>query len=229
MKVRIEYLRKVYNEKQVVDIDHYQFNEGKIYAILGGNGAGKTTLLRMIAGVEKATEGTIYYGEEVQIDYHKVSYMPQQTYLFDTTVLKNVSLGMDKGRENAERIQEALKYVGMNEFSNKNALQLSGGESQRVAIARLLVRKRKLILMDEPSSSTDIAGNKLLADYMKRVNKLEHSTIIFVTHNPSLASKVADECVFMMNGKIIEAGSAKDIIYSPKTSELKNFIENWRI
>lgn len=229
MKVKIEGLRKVYNEKEVVHVNHYQFGEGKIYAIIGGNGAGKTTLLRMIAGVEEPSKGTIYYDGESHIDRNKVSYMPQQTYLFDTTVLENVSLGMDKEKESSQRIQEALMYVGMSEFSNKNALQLSGGESQRVAIARLLVRKRELILMDEPSSSTDIAGNKLLADYMRRVNKLENSTIIFVTHNPALASKVADECVFMMNGSIVEAGPSKDILYSPKTSELKTFIEHWKI
>ena len=64
---------------------------------------------------------------------------------------------------------------------------------------------------------------------MRRVNKLERSTIIFVTHNPALASKVADECVFMASGKIVEAGTSKDVIYSPKTPELKTFIENWRI
>lgn len=229
MKVKIEGIRKVYNEKEVVHVNHYQFSEGKIYAIIGGNGAGKTTLLRMIAGVEQPTKGTIYYNGQPHIDHEKVSYMPQQIYLFDTTVLKNVSLGIDKGKRSSQRIQEALKYVGMNEFSNKNALQLSGGESQRVAIARLLVRKRALILMDEPSSSTDITGNKLLADYMRRVNKLERSTIIFVTHNPALASKVADECVFMAKGKIVEAGTSKDIIYSPKTPELQTFIENWKI
>ncbi len=229
MNVKIDYLIKTYNKKEVVHVDNYQFSQGKIYAIIGGNGAGKTTLLRMIAGVEEPTKGTIYYGEERHIDHDKVSYMPQQTYLFDTTVLKNVSLGMSKDKKSSQRIQEALKYVGMEEFLDKNALELSGGESQRVAIARLLVRKRQLILMDEPSSSTDIAGNKLLADYMKRVNKLEGSTIIFVTHNPALASRVADECVFMMNGRILEAGTSKEILYSPKTPELNNFIENWRI
>ena len=155
--------------------------------------------------------------------------MPQQTYLFDTTVIKNVALGMGNSKEAKLRIDKALEYVGMSNFANKKAIELSGGESQRVAIARLLVRRRELVLMDEPSSATDIAGNGMFTDYIKKVNDNGKTTIIFITHNPGIAIKIADESVFMKDGKIIEAGISKEIIYSPKTQEMKIFLENWRI
>lgn len=229
MMIQIKNLTKVYKDKLVVDINKYEFKKGKIHAILGANGAGKTTLLRIIAGVEKATDGTVFYDESPTIDYSKVYYMPQQSYLFDMTVLKNVTLGLDKSKETQDKVLEALKYVDMENFAEKNATKLSGGESQRVAIARLFVRKRELVLMDEPSSSTDIIGNKLLVDYIKKVNDNGKTTIIIVTHSPSLACKIADESIFMMNGRIIESGSTEEIIDSPKTSELKAFLENWRI
>lgn len=155
--------------------------------------------------------------------------MPQQIYLFDTTVIKNVALGMEKSKEAKLKINKALEYVGMTDFANKKATELSGGQSQRVAIARTLVRSRELILMDEPSSATDIAGNAMFANYIKKVNDNGKTTIIFITHNPAIAVKIADESIFMMNGKIIEAGISKEIIYAPKTQEMKSFLENWRM
>lgn len=229
MRLQIENLKKRYDDKAVVDINEYEFKSGKVHAILGANGAGKTTLLRMLAGVEIKDSGSILYNGDLSINYNKVSYMPQQTYLFDTTVKKNVALGIENSKENNQKIDKALEYVGMSKFSNKKATELSGGESQRVAIARLLVRNRELVLMDEPSSATDISGNGLLGDYIKRVNDNGKTTIIFITHNPAIAVKVADESIFMMDGKIIEAGISSEIIDLPKTQEMKTFLENWRI
>ncbi|MPW26664.1 ATP-binding cassette domain-containing protein [Alkalibaculum sp. M08DMB] len=229
MNLKLENLKKIYDHKTVVDIDKFEFKSGKVYAILGPNGAGKTTMLRMLAGVEKGDEGSILYNDHISINYKKVSYMPQQTYLFNTTVKKNVGLGIENSKESKEKIYSALRYVGMDKLSNKKAIELSGGESQRVAIARLLVRHRELVLMDEPSSATDLSANELLVDYIKRVNKNGQTTIILITHNPIIAVKVADESIFMMNGKIIESGKSSEIIYLPKTQEMKSFLENWRM
>lgn len=229
MKIILRAVKKCYNGREVLNIENLEFESGKIYALLGPNGAGKTTLLRVIAGAEKPDEGSIYYNGIDSIKDGSIAYLPQKPYLFDMTVMDNVCIGFKKSDNVLLKADKALKYLGMEGFKNSKMLGLSGGEAQRVVIARTLVLEKKLVLLDEPLSSVDISSMQLVEDYIKKVNKRDGSTIIFSTHSPSQALRVADEALFMQDGKVIEKGAPLNLLNSPKEKETADFLKNWRI
>ena len=226
MRIILRAVKKCYNGREVLNIENLEFESGKIYALLGPNGAGKTTLLRVIAGAEKLDSGSICIDG---IKDESIAYLPQKPYLFDMTVMDNVCIGLKKSDNVLVKADKALKYLGMEGFKNSKMLGLSGGEAQRVVIARTLVLEKKLVLLDEPLSSVDISSMQLVEDYIKKVNKRDGSTIIFSTHSPTQALRMADEALFMQDGKVIEKGAPSNLLNSPKEKETAEFLKNWRI
>jgi ABC-type multidrug transport system ATPase subunit len=233
MKVELLNVKRIFNSKVILDIDRLELGSGKIYAVLGPNGSGKTTMLRIISGVDRGGEGEVLYnGVEKEQSSH-IAYMPQSIYMFDMSVLQNAMLGIQKHgvsqNDAKDCAQEALDSVGMSSFINAKARSLSGGEAQRVAVARTLVLGKSIVLLDEPASATDILGMELIENYIKKVNQQSRSTIVFTTHNPSQAVRIADEIIFMYRGRIIEKGNPSSVFHSPQQKETKDFIKNWRI
>lgn len=241
MTVELKCIQKSYCDRIVLNIEDIRFESGKIYAILGPNGSGKTTLLRILAATDKQDNSSILYssilydGKAVPAP-GTISYLPQKPYMFDMTVLENVLLGLKNvqmelgNRKDAEkRAMQAIKSVGMSDFINANARKISGGEAQRTAVARTLILGRKLVLLDEPASSADISSMRLVEEYISSVNKRDKSTIIFSTHNPSQALRIADEAVIMWEGRILEEGKPSNLFNFPKCQETKDFLQNWRI
>ncbi|HEX2945495.1 MAG TPA: ATP-binding cassette domain-containing protein [Clostridia bacterium] len=233
MRVELINLKRYFNEKKALDIDRLLIESGKVYAVLGPNGSGKSTMLRILAGFDRDFSGSVCYNGMEKLQYNCISYMPQSIYMFDFTVLENVLLGFGRGRidrsDALSRVKAALGFVGMDGFSNAKARSLSGGEAQRVALARTLVLGRDLVLLDEPSSATDITGVGLAEKYIRSVNSKDGSTIVFTTHNPSQAARIADEVIMMHSGRIVEIGSPQQIFDSPKEQETRDFLRNWRI
>ncbi|MCX7923723.1 MAG: ABC transporter ATP-binding protein [Clostridia bacterium] len=229
MRVELNGVEKAYNGRVVLNIDKLEFERGKIYAVLGPNGSGKTTMLRIISNVDKCDRGKVCYNGAERILNNGIAYMPQKPYIFDMTVLKNILLGIGNIPEAHKLAQHALECVGMEEFANARARSLSGGEAQRVAVARTLAGGKGLILLDEPASAADISSMRLVEDYIKAVNGESRSTIIFTTHNPSQAARIADEIVFMQGGVVMEKGEAADMLNNPRSKEAKEFLQNWRI
>jgi ABC-type multidrug transport system ATPase subunit len=233
MRVELINLKRYFNEKKALDIDRLLIESGKVYAVLGPNGSGKSTMLRILAGFDRDFSGSVCYNGMEKIQYNCISYMPQSIYMFDFTVLENVLLGFGRGRidrsDAVSRVKFALGCVGMDGFSNAKARSLSGGEAQRVALARGLVLDRDLVLLDEPSSATDITGVGLAEKYIRSVNSKDGSTIVLTTHNPSQAARIADEVIMMYGGRIVETGSPQQIFDSPQEQETQDFLRNWRI
>lgn len=263
MRVELRKVVRRFNEKMAIDIDALTLESGKIYAFLGPNGSGKTTILKIVAGLDKDYTGDVIYNGEGKIDTSCIAYMPQSTYMFDFSVLKNVLLGIgnnsiksrgeeirDNDIKNSEhmdnvnlgnincnrekwyiknRAEQALINVGMGGFSNVKAQSLSGGEAQRVALARTLVLGRSLVLLDEPASATDLSGVELVENYIKAVNKEDQATIVFTTHSPSHAAHIADEVIMMYSGKVLEKGSPHKFFEAPQYQETRDFLRNWRI
>lgn len=228
MRIVLKDVKKSYNGREVLSVDTLEFTSGKIYALLGPNGAGKTTLIRIIAGVEKPDSGSIFYNLN-SIKDASVSYLPQKPYLFDMSVIDNVCIGIGKSDSTIINANKALKYLGMEEFGDSKMTCLSGGEAQRVAVARTLVLMKKLVLLDEPLTSVDISSIKLLENYIKMTNERDASTIIFSTHSPSQASHIADEALYMQDGKVFEKSDTLSLLNSPKKKETADFLKNWRI
>lgn len=229
MRVGLSSVKKKYGDRIILDIDEFEFESGKIYAVIGPNGAGKSTMLRIMAGLDKADCGKILYEGSEKKTSDNIAFMPQKPYIFDITVLENVIMGIKRGSNALECAKEALLYVGMSGFENAKARSLSGGEAQRAAVARTLVLRKDLVLLDEPASSADISSMRLIEDYVKMVNKRYGSTIIFNTHNPSQALRIANHIIILWDGRIIEYGSPSVIFSSPCRPETKEFLQNWRI
>ena len=152
--------------------------------------------------------------------------MPQSSYAFDKSVLKNI---MISGNVSTKEAHELLCRFELGELENKNAKNLSGGEKQRVALCRLLAGHSRLILLDEPTSemdlhSTGIAENAIL-DYINN----EKATLVFSTHSPVQAKRLADRIIILNNGRVAEDGSINETVNAPKTSWGEEFLSQWII
>ena len=197
-----------------MDVDVLSLEEGRVLGILGPNGAGKTTLLEILAFLQAPTSGELIFNGE-RIDFNanalihlrrKVVIVGQHPILFTTTVSKNLEfpLGVRKlPKENRERmIDELLDLVGMSPFRNARAHNLSGGETQRVAIARALGCSPEVILFDEPTANVDVENQIAIERIIQEVNREKGISVIFTTHDMIQASRLADQTMFLFDGKI---------------------------
>lgn len=188
---------KTYDKRKVLDFPGYEFEQGKIYAVLGANGSGKSTLAKIVSGVESCDDGN-----SVAV-VGSLGYMPQKSYAFNISTLKNVMLtGAD---ENVA--MKALNDIGLETLADKRGNKLSGGETARMALARILVKHYDVVILDEPCASMDIRSIKLAEEMIKTYCKNENSTIIIVTHSLSQARRIADEILYMNEGKLVDSSS----------------------
>lgn len=216
--IEIKDLKKRYGERTVLDIPKLKIARGEAVAFAGPNGSGKTTLLRILAGLLKMSEGEIAAPE-------KTVYMPQQTYAFKGDLIRNITLtGADK--ESALRL---LDKLGLSELAKKKASSLSGGESQRLSLCRVLALPCDLLLLDEPTSACDAEGAALVMDAVKEHQKEFGCTVLMSTHSPVLAAKVADRLILLNGGRIEADGEPKDVLGDPSSEWTANFTAGWKI
>jgi len=213
-----------------VNLDVYR---GELLVLLGPSGSGKSTLLRIIAGLEVATEGSIYMeGEDItNLPPYKrdTSMVFQHLALFPhMTVYENVAYGLKiRGLPRDEidrRVDEALELVRIRELGDRRVTKLSGGQQQRVAIARSLVLKPKVLLLDEPLGALDLKLRKELHIELKRLHEEVGNTWIFVTHDQEEALTLADRIGVMNQGRLIQVGDKWDVYEYPKTRFVAEFI-----
>lgn len=222
-------LQKYYDGKPAVDIGRLNLEQGRIYALIGPNGSGKSTLLRLLAGLLKPDAGQIR--RDASLKESAIAYMPQKTYAFRFSVLKNVMLAAEglKQAEASSLAMAALRQVGMAELSGQRADTLSGGEAQRMAFARMIVLPRRLLLLDEPTSATDIAGNDLVEEVLLRFVRDSGCTVLFSTHSPAQALKLADEAIALYEGRLAEQGPARQVLTAPQNADVARFLRHWRL
>lgn len=214
---KVRDLKKVYNNKIVLDVDNLNFQEGKIYAIVGPNGSGKTTLLNILNLLEKPDEGQIFfYDQEITNKSNsdtleirrKITLVNQDPFLFHSTVYDNIAYGLKirsiPPKVQKSRIRSALNIVGLFGFKDRKANQLSGGEAQRVVIARALVIEPEILFLDEPTTSIDQKHINVVERVIKKIKKEIKTTVIFTTHDLSQAYRLADEVISLLDGKIIK-------------------------
>jgi len=221
-------IKKVFKGRTVLDIPCFDFEQGSVYALVGTNGSGKSTLLRLLSGVILPTEGTII--KSALSDIGDIAYLPQKPYAFSFSVLKNITMAMpDMPNTDKKALAQAmLREVGIDSLARARGNRLSGGEAQRLSLARLLIQPHKLLLLDEPTSSTDIAGNQHIENAITRYREKTNCDLIFATHALSQAQRLADYIIFLSAGKITEYGPAKQVLQSPKTPECQDFLHFWR-
>ncbi len=179
--------------------------------------------MRIIAGIVKPDAGTVHS------DVSDIGYLPQHPYAFGFTVKKNVQIALPDKAGSEDIALQALRSVGIQARAEQSGSKLSGGEAQRLAIARVLAVNREALLLDEPTAAADVNGTdmieKAVADYHTRTA----CTLILSTHFPAQALRMADIVVFMDEGRIVEQGEPQKIMYSPQTPEVNAFLKHWRI
>lgn len=215
-------LKKSYGSREVLNINSLTVNKGETVVIVGPNGSGKSTLLKIIAGIIEKTEGKIECSG-------KIYYLPQQSIPFRKTVKDNVMFSVKDSDEKEERCEMILKELSLTDFANKNATGLSGGECQRLALARVLINAGDFLLLDEPSSAADIEGTEIIEKAITNYKEKYGSGILMTTHSPRQAKALADRVIMLCDGKIAEEGSPDELLSSPKTQWGKKFIDMWKI
>ena len=208
----------------VLEIPELQFVPGKRYGLIGENGSGKTTLIRMLAGTSKPTSGRIE-----GLEGKKVGYLPQSPYAFSFSVLQNVALALNGHGDAKEIAQKALVAVGMESLMDARGDRLSGGEAQRMALARVLVRAYDVLLLDEPTSSTDVRSMDLIETTLKEYVQKTQCTLIFSTHSPAQALRLADEVLYLEKGRLVEQGLAETLFNAPQDERTKAFLGHWSL
>lgn len=201
--IEIKNLTKSYGDNVILDKLNLEFEENKMIAIVGSSGKGKSTLLNIIGFIEEQDSGTIKVcgysdikpntAKSAKIIRNNINYLFQNFALLDNETVKDnllISLkyiNLSKA-EKLSRISDCLKKVGLLKFENRKIFTLSGGEQQRVAISRLFLNKKKIILADEPTGSLDKVNSDIIMQYLSELNK-EGCTIIIVTHDLRIAEK----------------------------------------
>jgi tungstate transport system ATP-binding protein len=229
MIITIKGLEKEYNDRKVVDIPDFVMDcQGKT-AIIGPNGAGKSTLVNILAGLEEPTAGSLKYDGSCEIPYKNITLVFQRPYLISGTVEMNVKYPLKLRKLDKDVINmkadALLEELGIVDYRKQKTWTLSGGEAQKVALARALAVDPKLLMLDEPTTSIDPKATfdieKILNDVCNKYN----INILMVTHNIAQAKRLCDNVIFMHKGKIIEYGKTEEILYNPQNQLTKRFIE----
>lgn len=221
--VEIRDLKKYYGDRLVLNIPKLTIYAGQRCALIGANGSGKTTLLRIITGILPPDEG------EVIINTDKLSYMPQKPYAFVYSVQKNVEMAIREHNGKKEKALRALEKVGLAHMSENRGSSLSGGETQRMAFARILAQENDLVLLDEPTAAADIAAEEMLEAALKEHLVNTSASLIFTTHTPSQAASLAQRVILLDEGCIAEDGEAEQVLRHPATDIAKRFLSHWRL
>ena len=231
--VRIEGLTRRFGPIVAVDRVDLEIARGELFALLGGSGCGKTTLLRMLAGFETTDEGRLFIDGQDMTDvppYRRPVNMMFQSYaLFPhMDVAANVGYGLRrdgvKGPEIAGRVAEILKLVHLQDHAKRKPSQLSGGQRQRVALARALVKRPKLLLLDEPLAALDRKLRESTRFEMVRLQEQLGLTFVMVTHDQEEAMSMATRLAVMNAGRIAQIGTPHEVYEHPASRFVADFI-----
>ena len=219
-------LQKRYGARVALNLSALSIREGERVALIGPNGSGKSTLLRLLAGIIRADQGSISLGG---LSRTQIGYLPQHPYAFDLSVQKNVELALAGEAEKAMLAQAALERVGLLHLAKARANRLSGGETQRMALARVLAWPRKLLLLDEPTASADIQAIDLIQRAILEYVEQTYCTLILSTHMPSQAMRLSTRVLALDGGNIGELGETEQVLQSPQAESTQAFLKNWKL
>ena len=236
--IRLENVIKHYQTTEAVNDVTLTINQGEIFGIIGYSGAGKSTLIRMINLLEKPTSGRVFVNDidllslttkELRSKRRKIGMIFQHfNLLSNKTVFENVAFPLKIAKVKKDiihaRVMELLALVGLTEKANSYPSQLSGGEKQRVGIARALANHPEILLCDEVTSALDPETTKQILYLLKTINERFGITIVLITHEMAVVKEICHRVAVMEKGKIIETGYVIDIFTSPKTRTTQNFV-----
>lgn len=226
-------LTRSFGDQVVVDTASFGIEEGKTLALLGPSGCGKTTMLRLVAGLLEADAGTVSLagetltgpGVHVAPERRRVGMVFQDWALFPhLTVEKNVAYGLTGDEIARGRVREALAMVGLSDFGSRYPHDLSGGQAQRVAVARALAPRPRVLLLDEPFSNLDTEFRMKLRAEVASLMREVGMTAVFVTHDQEEAFVVGDQVAVMREGNVVQQGTPTEVYEHPVTPWLASFV-----
>lgn len=233
MYLSLKNISKKYKDKEILKNITFDIKEGELVCILGPSGCGKTTLLNIIGGFVSDYSGDVFLSDEninnLPPEKREISTVFQSYGLFThKNVIDNVSYGLkllkiDKNMR-GKRARDMLEKVGLAGYEKKKIKELSGGEQQRVAIARSMVLNPKLLLLDEPLSNLDVHLRDVMRKEIKRIQKQFGVTMIIVTHDQEDAFKLANRVIVINEGHIEQVGTPEELYKEPKNSFISSFI-----
>lgn len=218
--MKITSFSKTYDKTRVLDFSGLELQRGNVYCIIGANGSGKSTFAKILAGVLPADQKGRHLDETVSLGY-----MPQKSYGFRMSTRSNILLGGgDKAR--AEQLMEIMQ---IQHLASKRANKLSGGETARMALVRVLMSAFDLLILDEPTAAMDmettVLAESLMLDYVKETN----CVLLLITHSLQQARRMADKVLFFYKGKLLETGSRDTVLYTPVHEETRQFLNFYGI
>ncbi|MDK2563050.1 ABC transporter ATP-binding protein [Romboutsia sedimentorum] len=203
MNIVIKNLKKYYKDKLILDIPYLEIKKNEITGIVGENGCGKSTLLNIISGIDKNFSGKIYYNDkELNNEISKnITLVFQKPRLLNSAVYKNLSYPLSlrkiKKEDKKNEIEKILKLLEIENLKDKKATKLSGGEQQKVALARALIFKPKVLMLDEATSNIDCDYKKTIEKIIVNYNTNENNTIILVSHDKEQIKSLCDNVIFL--------------------------------
>ncbi len=231
--LELKNIKKSYDGVTVLKNIDLTISDGEIVSILGPSGCGKTTLLNLILGLTDADSGKIIFdGQDitnVPMEKRGFNIVFQDYALFpNLNVYKNITYGLRNkpGVSSKEEVNELIELLGLKPHLNKKIDQLSGGQKQRVALARTMVMKPKILLLDEPLSALDGVIKESIKEKIKQIARDYHLTTIIVTHDPEEALTLSDKVLIVNDGSISQYGAPEEIITTPQNAFIKEFILN---
>jgi len=234
--IEVTGLNHRYGDRAILENINFSVDRGEVFALIGPTGAGKTTLLRIIDLLEVPGAGEIYFdgkcipraGKQRLEIRRRMSFIHQKPQVFNLSVYDNVACGLRWRGEAKDRIagevDQILEMVGLKGYKNRNARTLSGGEAQRVALARSLVLEPEVLLLDEPTANLDPVSTAKIEQLISYVARQSNTTIIMATHDMSQGQQLADRIGVLLDGRLVQTGDATDIFRSPQNEQVAHFV-----
>ncbi|NDJ52963.1 MAG: phosphate ABC transporter ATP-binding protein [Chloroflexi bacterium] len=232
---QINAIQQIYQRRTVLDLDELQIRQGEIFALVGPSGAGKSTLLRILAFLERPAsgqvhvqvDGTNWMQDEIPIaQRRKIAMVFQRPALLSRPVRVNVAYGLRlRGNYDGKvRVEEALERVSLTHLADALPRTLSGGEMQRVAVARTLVLEPQILILDEPTANLDPTNVRIIEELVQDQNQRFGTSIVLVTHNIFQARRLADRVALIIDGKLVEVAATEDFFENPKDPRTAAFV-----
>ena len=206
---------KTYNKRVVLDLPELDLPEGQITAVLGPNGSGKSTFAKVLSGIEAADD------KQPILTGVTVGYLPQKSFPFRMSTEKNI---LQNGKD-PQRAAALMHALGIEGLAAQSAKRLSGGETARMALCRILMRPYDLLILDEPTAAMDmestLAAEKLILESCRE----QGCALLLITHSISQAKRIADRALVLHSGGLVEQGPGEQVLYAPREEQTRRFLE----
>ena len=206
---------KTYNNRRVLELPELELPEGKITAVIGPNGSGKSTFAKILAGIERAD------GKKPILSGLSVGYLPQKSFPFRMSVEKNI---LQNGSDRA-RAAELMKALHIDALSGQSAKRLSGGETARMALCRILMKRYDLLILDEPTTAMDMESTLTAEQLITDCRQEKNCAVLLITHSISQARRIADRVLVLHQGELIEQGECLQVLSDPQNSQTRRFLD----